>query len=303
MYADNFVMDLQSHQGRLLELQRQSASGKRILAPSDDPVGAQQVTATKAAEASNKQYLTNVSEAKTLVEHAEAVAKAAGQAVDDAIVAANRGANDTMSALDRAALATTLDQLIEGALDSANDRSLGRYSLAGTHTATAPYTATRDAQGKILSVTLDPSVTSDSVNRQVDSNNILKVNLNGPDIFGGAGSPAGSTDYFATLIQLRDALRNNDGNAVRALLPQVQSLHDQVYSQEALAGSRWQRLDSVQAKLETQQLELGANRSRLEDVDVARAAVDLTAEQNIYQQALMVGNKILSLNLSQLLTG
>jgi flagellar hook-associated protein 3 FlgL len=303
MYTDNFVMDLQTHQGRLLELQRQSASGKRILSPSDDPVGAQEVTVVKAAQAATTQFLTNVSAAKALVDHTYSVVNAAGQAVDDAIVAANRGANDTMAAVDRKALATTVNQLLEGALDSANDSTQGRYTFSGTHSATPPYVATRDASGNITGVTLDPTVTADAVNRQVDSNNVLKVNLNGPDIFGGAGSPAGSTDYFATLIQLRDALKNNDSTAVRALIPQVQSLHDQVFSQAALAGSSSQRLDSVQSKLESQQLELAANRSRLEDVDIARAAVDLQTEQNTYQAALAVGSKILSLNLNQLLTG
>jgi flagellar hook-associated protein 3 FlgL len=301
MFTDNYVANLEEHQARLFRLQQQAATGKRILNPSDDPIAATQASAASTALQATKQYLINVSEAKTLAEHSSTVVKAALKSVDDAMVVAEHGGNDTLSAADRKALAETVNQLLEAALDTANDRSLGRYTLSGTHTGTQPYVAVRNAQGQIASVTLDPSVTSDSVNRQVDANNVLKVNLNGPDTFGGTGSPAGSTDYFATLVQLRDALASNDGTAVRAIMPQMQALHDQVSSQVALSGSMWQRIDSVQSKLEGQEINLEANRSRLQDVDVAKAAVDLQTEQNIYQQALAVGNKILSLNLSQLL--
>ncbi|MBI5837360.1 MAG: hypothetical protein HZB25_08950 [Candidatus Eisenbacteria bacterium] len=301
MYADFFLSDLQAHQQRLFELQRVVATGKRILTPSDDPVGAQQVAATINALSANQQYQSNVSDAKTIVEQAASVAKAAGKTLADAIVTAQRGANDSNTASARTALAAAIDQLLETALDTGNDHSLSRYTLAGTHTSTPPFVATRDGSGKITAVALDPAVTTDAINRQIDKGNILKVNLNAADIFGGTGAPPGSIDYFASLIQLRDALAANDGNAVRALVPQLQTLHEQVSAQEALAGSRWQRLDDVQTKLEDQAVVLQSNRSRVEDIDTASAAADLQAEQLIYQQALAVGNRILQMGLGQLL--
>ncbi len=302
MYADYYLADLQAQQQRLFALQRTVATGKRILTPSDDPAGAQQAAALVDALRANEQYLTNVSDAKTIVEQNQALAKSALQGVDDALVAAQKGANDSNTADARASLAETVNQLLEAALETANDRTLGRYTLAGTHTATAPYVATRDASGRITAVALDPAVTPDTVNRQVDVNNLLKVNLNGPDMFGGAGAPAGSTDYFATLVQLRDALQANDGDAVRALLPQLQQLHDQVSAQQSLAGSTWQRLDTIQNKLENQQVLLDSNRSSIEDADMTRATSDLQSEQAIYQQALAVGNKILQLGLGAFLS-
>ncbi|HVP38447.1 MAG TPA: flagellar hook-associated protein FlgL [Candidatus Saccharimonadales bacterium] len=301
MITDTFVANLQDQQARLYVLQQQSATGKRILNPSDDPIGAQQVAATLDRLSANHQYQTNVSDARSFVEQSASVAQSAGSALDSALVAAQTGANDTESAADRTALGSQVNQLLEEALDTANDRSVGRYTLAGTHTATAPYVASRDAQGQITAVALDPTVTPDAVDRQVDVGNVIKVNLNGPDIFGGGGAPAGSTDYFATLIQLRDALNNNDGATVRSLIPQLQALHDQVQAQVAVAGSMAQRLDSVQQKLQQEEIDLQSNRSRLEDVDVAQVSVDLQTQENLYQQALTVGNRILSLDLNRLL--
>src|SRR5207247_10938879 len=112
------------------------------------------------------------------------------------------------------------------------------------------------------------------LDRQVGATTTLKVNLNGSDVFGGAGAPAGSTDAFALLIQLRDALNTNDADTVRLLIPQVGALHDQVQGQVTVADARAQRLDRSQASLERQQPDGESGLSPLQDVDGARAALE-----------------------------
>ena len=300
MFEDSYLQDLAVHQSRLYKLQQQSATGKRILSPSDDPLAAQQATLQQASLAANHQYQTNLSDAKMQVSHAYTVTRTVTDLVDQAQTLAEQGASDSITPDGRAALATQLNQLLEEAASQANDQTLGRYTYAGVHTGTAPYTVTRDAGGNITAVTATATSTTGDINRQVDAGTSLKVNLNGSDVFGGVGAAPGTIDYFATLVQLRDALKNNDANAVRALVPQLGQLHDQTQAMVTVTDARAQRLARIQGTLEQQDTDTQATISQLENVDIAKAALDLQSEQLVYQQALQVGSRILTLGLGTL---
>ncbi len=295
MFSSSYLSELERHQEQLYRLQRQVASGQRLLDPSDDPTAAAQAATLHDEVARNTQYQVNITDALSLVQHSQAVARQLTSLADQTQQLALRAGSDSITPDGRQALAQQVDQLLNEAFDAANDRTLGRYTLSGTHTTPAPYTADRDAQGRILSVTAHAS--DGSVQRQVSDDITLKVNLNAPDILGGTGSPPGSVDYFATLIQLRDALNANDADTVRALVPTLQSLHDQAQAQVTLADVRAQRLQNVQDVLGQRDTDTRTQLSGLEDLDTAKAALDLQAEQAIYQQALQVGRSILSLSL------
>ncbi len=301
MFSNNYVSNLLAHQGRLFNTQQQVATGKRLLTASDDPTGAQQATGLHALLDATTQYQTNASDARTFVESGYALAQGSFRIAQDAMKLTVRAASDSITPDGRKALAATVDQMLEEAFDLSNEHGLGRYTMGGTASGTPPFVATRNAQGQITGVNIQAGAVGGVVNRQLDETSVLKVNLNGPDMYGGTGSPAGSVDYFSTLIQLRDALAANDADTVRSMVPQFQKLLDQVQGQVTLGDARVQRIDNIQKKLEAQSMRILGAISTIEDVDVAQAAVQLQSEQAIYQQALAIGNRILTLGLGSLL--
>lgn len=300
MVSGSYLADLHQQQERLYKLQREAATNLRIVDPSDDPGGSIQATGLHARKQGIDQALSNLDDARQHVEHSETVVTTAQKLLSEAHKLALKGAGDTSTPDARAALAKQVNDLLEEAAGTANDSYLGTYTMAGVNTDTAPYSITRNGSGLITSVAAPAAAVSGSIDRQIGSA-IVKVNMNGSDVFGGAGSPAGSVDYFQTLVQLRDALNANDGPAVTALLPQLTKLEDQVGVQVTVTGSRTSRLDRLQSALESQSLDTDQHLSSLEDADTARVAIDLQTSQAVYQQALQIGNRILSLGLGSLL--
>ena len=125
---------------RLLRIQQHVASGRRMLAPSDDPIGSAQALTVAQAKARTTQYSTNVGAATDALAHTENVLGQVSnvlQAVRTHAVAAGGPAlNDS----DRRSIATDLRaQLAQlTALANAKDGD-GAYMFAGFATATQPF--------------------------------------------------------------------------------------------------------------------------------------------------------------------
>jgi flagellar hook-associated protein 3 FlgL len=300
MVERTYLSDLQTQQENIFRLQQQAATGRRLIQPSDDPGAAIQSTGIRTALQANDQYQSNLADARAQVDHTTGIIQTLQKLVSEAHGLALKGANGSTTADARSALAKQVNDLIEEASDQANDSSLGRYTFAGVNTQTAPYAVTRNASGQITAVTTTASAVSGSVVRQIGTA-MVKVNTGGGDFLGGAGSPAGATDYFGTLIQLRDALASNNPDAVIALQPSLNTLENQLGDQVTVVGAQSRRLDRLDSALQGQALDSQTHLSALENADIAKVALDLQNAQTIYQQALAVGNKLFSMAAGSLL--
>ncbi len=131
---------LRSRFAELARTQRQLASGRRFATPSEDPTGA--VRVLKAAEgiARLEQAQRNVATARRRLEAEEAALAGAGDILQRARELAVRGANDTLSAGDREAVAREVDGLVEDLLGVANATDgNGGYLFSGYRVRTAPF--------------------------------------------------------------------------------------------------------------------------------------------------------------------
>ena len=131
---------LRSRFAELARTQRQLASGRRFATPSEDPTGA--VRVLKAAEgiARLEQAQRNVATARRRLEAEEAALTGGGDILQRARELAVRGANDTLSAADREAIAREVDGLVEDLLGVANATDgNGGYLFSGYRVRTAPF--------------------------------------------------------------------------------------------------------------------------------------------------------------------
>lgn len=127
-------------QGELAELDEKIASGKKLIKPSDDPVGSVRVISMSSELAAYEQYKRNIDLARAQISQEETVMSQAGntlQRVRELLVQAN---NDTLDDSNRRAIATEIDSLNDDLMALANTRdATGEYLFGGFQAETAPF--------------------------------------------------------------------------------------------------------------------------------------------------------------------
>lgn len=143
----------------------QASSGKRILKPSDDPVGTTRAMKYRTQNTEILKYTDNVNAASSLLSAADTACNAVVdnlQRVRELIV---EGANSTNNDLDWEAMATEVDQIKAGLMDLANTSMGDRYIFAGEKYTDRAYTLRANVAGNVRNLTMNPIVV-DAQNNQ-----------------------------------------------------------------------------------------------------------------------------------------
>ena len=123
----------------LVRSQEQISSGKRIVRPSDDPVGASQALAFRRQIAAAERSTTAVEGAQVMLDTASSLLQDAGGLLAEARASLLQGMNGTASADDRKLLAGSIRLIRDRLLEIGNARAGNRYLFAGTATDTSPF--------------------------------------------------------------------------------------------------------------------------------------------------------------------
>ncbi|MFI2563956.1 flagellar hook-associated protein FlgL [Paenarthrobacter sp. NPDC018779] len=278
MMAASSQRSLQSAQTRLAELQDRALTLKNINRPSDDPAGAAQAIALRGQLNAANQYGSNISDGNGWLAAADT---ALGQStnilnrVRDLVV---QVANGTLNDSAKEAIAVEIEGLGKDLLTQANTQYLGRNVFAGSS----------DTDGAFTNGT--PPVFNGgagaSVERRVDASRTVRVDSDGGAIFGsGAGS------VFAMVGDVVADIRAgvNPNGRLAAIGAGIQSVIDG----RADVGMRQTRLGQAQDSLEGMKATLETQRSRVEDLDLGKAVMDLKVQETNYQVALAVTAKVL----------
>lgn len=137
-----------TQQSNLLRVQQQLGAGTKILAPSDDPLGATRALAVSQSIALNAQYSASRAQAtQTLVQEENALQSVVTvlQNIKSSLIEAGNG---TMTDADRATIVTILQSSFDQLQGLANtDDGNGQFLFAGFKSASAPFV--RQADGSI----------------------------------------------------------------------------------------------------------------------------------------------------------
>ncbi|WP_411877547.1 flagellar hook-associated protein FlgL [Polaromonas sp. YR568] len=138
-----------SQQSSLLRVQQQIGASSKILAPSDDPLGATRALAVSQSIALNTQYATSRGQANQMLSMEENTLQSVTtvmQTVKGLLVEAGNG---TMTDADRATLATALQSSFDQLQGLANtDDGNGQFLFAGFKSGSPPFVT--QANGSIL---------------------------------------------------------------------------------------------------------------------------------------------------------
>jgi len=288
MLGRRLLSDLQASTQRIATAQRQIASGKRIERPSDDPLATHSALRLRNELAALTADQSSISDAQGWLDTTEAALSSITDVAQRARELVVKGANGTLTQGDRDKIAAEIDQLVETVKGAANSSYGGRYVLSGTETDQAPYLAgaNDDWQGDV----------GGTVYRQIGPGVSVAVNVRGDDVLGNGLDAAGASDgrLLGTLRQVAEHLRAGDMAALRGddLVDLSRNLED-VTAARGVVGALSNRIESASARLaQVEEATLGLL-SEAEDTDVAKAMIELSTQQSVYQAALRSGQALI----------
>jgi flagellar hook-associated protein 3 FlgL len=288
----NLVRSLNQRMLALDDLEKAVTSGKRVQYASDDPAAAGLILELRNRLRQNVQFQENAQSAIDWLTTTDTALQQMNELMIEARADALEGSNSSLTQEDMAALAENVDGYLENFFSLANNNFNGKSLFAGTNTTDPAFTATRDPDsGQISSVIPNPEGAYGSIYRQVE-NASIQININGVEVFqpNGAGS---AEDVFQLLITLRDALQNNEPEAVGECLDEIDLVMANVSDANAQVGSQVNRLIAMQDMLLSKNTNLTSQLSQEEDTDLIEAMSQLALEQNAYQVALNVSGLIM----------
>jgi len=264
-------------------IQSSIATGRQITKASDDPQGYLQGTRFKLAISRNEQYLKNIDSAKSWINETLTALDDLHMFVMDAKEIAIQGADISSSGI-RSSLATNVDKIIDDVVATSNKSYLDRNLFAGTKTqGVTPF--------EYDGTTVSYNGNSSTLTRQIGESLNVEINVTGTQL--------NSTGMFDALIDLRDALQNNDTDAIQTALNDLGDAADDLSALSTALGSITNQLDLSQQHLEAANVNLAGYLSKIEDTDVAEAITQYNNREIAYQAALMTTSRAMQLNIME----
>ncbi len=299
------ITDVQSG---LVKTQQQISSGRRILTPADDPIGASKVLNLEQGQAMNQQFATNRMNAGNALREQEGVLASIGDLVQDMkslmVQAGNGALDDTQRGYLAVELNSQFDQLL--ALANCKD-SMGSYLFSG-------YQGNQPAYAKTLT---GANFQGDSGQRmlQVDTSRRVTTSVSGEQIFeaidtGAPGTPGMLQGIFTTLRSWSDALSSSTATpAAQAALSaasgaagnSLDRLLDRVLAARANVGAQQKEIESLDLAGSARDLEYAQAKSALQDVDYTQAISQFTQQQTTLEAAMKSFKAVSQLSLFSLI--
>lgn len=271
------VSAIQQRMADLVKTQQQLAAGRRILTPSDDPVGSAQTLELNQSLSVTEQYRANITRATNALSLEDSVLANVTQTIQDARVVAVNAGNPTLSSANLKALATDLRGRYQQLLGFANTKDgQGQYMFSGFQGAAQPFTQTSGAGVYVGD--------QGQRNVQISASRQVPISDSGQDVFkpGVAGQ-----DVFATLDTFITQLDSGSITAaqISTALSGLDNALNNVLRVRASVGARLRELDATDNTHSESSLQYQTTISNIQDLDYTKAITDLTRTQTSLEAA------------------
>lgn len=293
--------------GKMTEQQRiyeQISSNRRILRPSDDPLGTRRALLLTSQQNRVNGYESVISAANTAT-------NITATALDDATSTWSRvseiatsAADTTKTAADRMGMGQELEQLLEHLVQTSNTSYGGKYIFGGSETGRAAFRAETDPNtNQITGVFYDGN--SDLQHVKTSDGNPVTIGIAGsnagnPNVQGTFIDSQSGVDAFKTLITLRDKLLDNDTIGLSGsdgVLAQVDKVARSITAASVRLGGCQEALDLDKNRVTGENTAIDQNLSDVVDADSVELIMQLNNVQNVYQAALSSAGRILQKSL------
>jgi flagellar hook-associated protein 3 FlgL len=287
---DRGIAGMLQQQAKVSQAQLQIASGKRILTPKDDPIGAAYALDLRTAISQTEQYQDNADRAYSRLEMQESALKGVDDLIPRIKELTVQGLNDTNSSGDRRAIAGELRQINDELMALANTKdSNGEYIFAGYDADSIPFSNPADGifaySGDAGSRTLQISAT-----RQVQDRG------NGFDAFMDIDtSTGGKRNLFETVHGIIAGMEADAPDST--YLDDLNLVQEHVADLRTQGGSRLNSIDEQKSINSDFILTLQTALSDTEDLDLAEAISRFEQDLVALQAAQQTFNMVQGLSL------
>jgi flagellar hook-associated protein 3 FlgL len=254
--------------------------------PSDNPVGLVSALGLRNSLSRLEQYQRNMDMGKIWLDLNSTAIEQAGKVAQQAQAIALNLQDGTQSAEMRSTLANEVGLLLDQAVSLGNTQLAGKYIFAGYNTNTPPFTKTQIGGSDAVQYNGD----SHDFQIQVGPQESLEIGKNGQGLFI-------DSNFFDSLIRLKEAIENNDPAAMQQEATRLQGVEDFFNAQVSDIGIRQSRILEKQDILKGLKLNFQNQIDDLENADMAQAILEVKERQNAYEVALAASSKIMEVSL------
>jgi flagellar hook-associated protein 3 FlgL len=258
------------------------ATGIRVEKPSDDPVAAAEVMRINHALRAVEQFRRNTSAARVRVSAEESVLNQVSDILTRVKEVGVGQATDTASASNRFVAGEEVDRLLQQVIQLGNTRIGNDYIFGGSATSSPPFQGTT-------------YVGDDTVHQsEIGSAFTVDTNQTGRELFVDSG-------VFSTLQNLRDAMRTDDVDGIRAGLTALESGFENVQVHLTSIGARSREIDMAMVTHDETETNLLSSRSDLREIDFEKATTEFLSTQTSLQAARAAASRFLETALTNFL--
>ncbi len=278
MISQHTLRNMSSSYEKLMNLQEQATSGKKLNRPSDDPISAVKSLNYRTNLNENNQYKENFTEAYKWLDNSDGSLEEANKVMQRIRELTVSASNGTKLEDEREAIRLEVSGLKEHLVSIANKNIEGKFLFNGINTGQAPVdnksgTIVVGASEKPISIELSKGLSID-------------VSTDGTDVF--------SQAFFDNLTKLEQSLaEGSSGEEIGDQLSAMDENINAIISARTLIGARTNRLEIMEARLNEQGELLEKKLSDVEDIDFEKAIMDLQMQETVQRAALAVGAKIM----------
>lgn len=275
--SNTAMRGLQDSLRRTQDLQNQLSSGRRVNRPADDPAATAAAMKLRSQRTANQQYQRNVDDSTGRLNIADSTLTAISSRIrraQDLVIQSNSAALGEDS---RAAIAEELKSIGAEVIDLYNARWLGRPVFGGT------------VAGDVA-VQPDGTYIGDEnpVMSRINADSTLRVDV--------SGVAAGADFVPGAILAAADTVVNNLSDTATSITNLGTALN-KVLQTLGDVGARSSRLETIQSRLQSDELDFTSRISQNEDADLPETIMNLEAQKVGYQAALSTAANILQTSL------
>lgn len=280
-YFDNASARLTQLQAKMDKTAQQVASGRRILSPSDDPVGAALALETSKSASINAQYAQNRVSLRNTLSMVEGSCSGLIDTLSSIHEQVINAGNGVLSDDDRRYIATTMQGQLEQlmALGNSTDGA-GHYLFSGHQTLTLPFEVNATGLPQYMGDDGQSMV-------QVDTARQMPLHYSGRNLF-----PDSEGQNILVHLQQTIELLKSPQTLASERLQQLDKLGrsyqmtmDSVNVLRSGVGIQLQQLDQLDSLGSARELSLTKTLSEIQDLDYNQALSELTRHQVVLQAA------------------
>jgi len=283
---NRIINGLKQSAQKLSKTHSRIATMKNLTRPSDDPIGSAKIMGNYKNLYKVQQTIRNCENSLSLLNYTDFIAEKVGDIIFDAKNGATTMASDTVSEDARKTFASEIGIMIDQMLKLANTEFTGKRIFSGHKVIEDSYV--KDADGNI-----EYAGDQGEIKQRVElGDQTMTVNVPGTMLFG-QGTVEGG--IFKVLNDLKNALESNNTTEINGTLSHFDEELNQLGMVRGEIGVKIIRTQSSMDELQTLELSLKNEISKVEDVDMAEEAGTFIADQEAYQAALQATATILKL--------